>query len=77
MSFILAYEAYISANSNGFILESGVSYADFFIAEQVNTIFGLDPKQATEHPKLKAYLDKIHSLPQIASYIKSRPKTIV
>ncbi|KAI6212436.1 Glutathione S-Transferase [Aphelenchoides besseyi] len=62
----------------GFMLKSGLSYADFIIAEHVTNYFSLDPKLKSQHPNLVAFAEKIHSVtPAIKDYVSKRPNTLV
>jgi hypothetical protein len=47
------------------------------VAEHLHTFFLMEPQLAKQYPELEAFKNKIHSLPQIAEYVKSRPQTIV
>jgi hypothetical protein len=55
------------------MLKSGISYAKFVVVEQINTIFKCDAFLKSHHPDL----ENIHSMPQVAEYVKSRPDTII
>ncbi|KAI6197438.1 hypothetical protein M3Y94_01224400 [Aphelenchoides besseyi] len=71
------YKPILKNTTRGFILESGVSYVDFVVAEHLHTIFSLDSTLKTENPDLALYVENIHSLPQIAKYVKERPQSKV
>ncbi|KAI6219545.1 Glutathione S-transferase protein [Aphelenchoides fujianensis] len=71
------YKPLINNSKKGYLLESGISYADFVVAEHLNTIFQLDSGLKTKYPDLHIYMESIHSLPQIQSYVKSRPESKV
>jgi hypothetical protein len=59
------------------MLKSGLSYADFVVAEHLNTIFSLVPSLKLKYPELVNYMEKIHTIPQIAEYVKTRPVTSI
>jgi hypothetical protein len=59
------------------MLKSGISYADFVVVEQINTMFKCDASLKSHHLDLVKYLENIHSMPQVAEYVKSRPDTII
>ncbi|KAI6212595.1 Glutathione S-transferase-1 [Aphelenchoides besseyi] len=62
----------------GFVLKSGLSYADFMLAVHLSIYFSLDPKLKSEHPNLVAFAEKIHSVsPAIKDYVSKRPNTLV
>lgn len=71
------YEKLLKENNSDFVLKSGVSYADFVVAEHLNTIFRIDKQLENKHPFLVKYMQSILSLPQITNYVKSRPQSIV
>ncbi|KAI6242330.1 Glutathione S-transferase-1 [Aphelenchoides fujianensis] len=67
-----------AANENdGFILASGLSYADFVVAEHLHTIFAMEPKFAAKNPELAAFRAKIFAVsPQIAAHIRDPKETV-
>ncbi|KAI6183516.1 hypothetical protein M3Y97_00497300 [Aphelenchoides bicaudatus] len=71
------YEKLLKEHSSGFVLKSGISYADFVVVEHLTTIFGIDKDLETKHPFLAKYVESIHSMPQIAKYVQGRPKSLV
>jgi glutathione S-transferase len=71
------YSKLLKENNSGFVLESGISYADFVVAEHLNTIFQIDESLKAKHPDLVKYMESIHSMPQIAEYVKSRPASFI
>ncbi|KAI6232874.1 Cytosolic glutathione S-transferase 2B [Aphelenchoides fujianensis] len=74
---LAVYDELVKWSSFGFVLESGISYADFVIAEHLHSIFLMEPSFADQFPALALYKKKIHGLPQIADYVKRRSNTIV
>ncbi|KAI6221343.1 CRE-GST-13 protein [Aphelenchoides fujianensis] len=68
------YERLIAASENGFLLPSGVTYADFAVVEHLTTIFFHLPALRSEHPALAEYVERVHGLEPIAEYVKNRPK---
>ncbi|KAI6206279.1 hypothetical protein M3Y94_00890500 [Aphelenchoides besseyi] len=71
------YKPLINNSKRGFILDSGICYADFVVAEHLHTIFSLDSALKTKNPDLALYVENIHSLPQIVKYVKERPESKV
>ncbi|KAI6192580.1 CRE-GST-13 protein [Aphelenchoides besseyi] len=62
----------------GFVLKSGICYADFVIAEHVTTLFKLGPQFEDDHPNLTAFAKKIYAVsPGVERYVAQRPDTIV
>ncbi|KAI6219714.1 Glutathione S-transferase-1 [Aphelenchoides besseyi] len=71
------YDNLIKWSTSGFLLPGGLSYIDFVVAEHLHTIFLMEPQFAEEYPSLTKFKNKIHTLPQIADYVRQRPNTIV
>ncbi|KAI6197566.1 CRE-GST-13 protein [Aphelenchoides besseyi] len=62
----------------GFVLSSGLSYADFVVAEHVTTLFKLGPQFKDDHPNLIAFAKKIYAVsPGVERYVAQRPDTVV
>ncbi|CAD5213124.1 unnamed protein product [Bursaphelenchus okinawaensis] len=70
------YSKFLREANSGFALPGGLSYADFVIAEHVQTIENLDPNLAATHPDLLDYKRRIHALPQLHNYLASRPHSV-
>jgi len=61
---------------HGFLLPSGLTYADFTVAICYEVIEGLLPQVAAPYTNLKALKEKVNGLPQLQQYLKNRPKSI-
>lgn len=70
-----AYDSFLKAAGNGFAQPSGLTLADFVIANHVLTIKKCDPQLAGQFPDLVAHSDRIHALPQLKAYLAQRPDT--
>ena len=60
---------------NDWAYGQSVTIADFGITIVGDTIFGMFPDQADKFPKVKKCMDAVKTLPKIAEWIKTRPKT--
>ncbi|CAD5213236.1 unnamed protein product [Bursaphelenchus xylophilus] len=61
---------------NGYVLKSGITYADFVVQSYVTTLTKLDEKLVAKYPKVVEHYDKIRNLPQLKEYIANRPDTV-
>uniref|UniRef100_A0A914C6E8 glutathione transferase n=1 Tax=Acrobeloides nanus TaxID=290746 RepID=A0A914C6E8_9BILA len=66
---------YLNVAGNGFFFKSGISWVDFFIANNILRLNALHPELFEKYHELKEHCDRVHSLPQIKDYVESRPKT--
>uniref|UniRef100_A0A7E4ZTK2 glutathione transferase n=1 Tax=Panagrellus redivivus TaxID=6233 RepID=A0A7E4ZTK2_PANRE len=62
----------LSKSKSGFIVDSGVTWADLFIVENVTTLLNVDPESAKTYPEVAAYQERVYSLPQIKTYVGTR-----
>jgi len=69
------YKKYLKEAGNGFFFKSGATWVDFYLAEFNFTLNNFIPDFFTSHPEFKQHVDKVHALPQLQNYLKSRPET--
>jgi glutathione S-transferase len=66
-------EKLVTQSGSGFILQSGISYADFliasYLAEMVKRVEG---EYLAKYSKLMDYMDRVHGVPQLRQYMMSR-----
>uniref|UniRef100_A0A7E4VKV5 glutathione transferase n=1 Tax=Panagrellus redivivus TaxID=6233 RepID=A0A7E4VKV5_PANRE len=62
----------LSKSKSGFVVDSGVTYVDFFIADHITTLLNLDPSFEKTFPEIVAYQKKVYALPQLKDYITTR-----
>uniref|UniRef100_A0A914DX73 glutathione transferase n=1 Tax=Acrobeloides nanus TaxID=290746 RepID=A0A914DX73_9BILA len=68
-------EKLLKESGSGFFGKSGPSWVDFFIAERVTTEKGFAPEFFKKHPEILAHADRVHNLPQLKDYIKTRKQS--
>ena len=71
------YNDLVKWSTSGFLMPSGLTYIDFVVVEHIHTIFNINRKLAENYPALRAYRRKIHSLPGVAEYVKTRPESAI
>ncbi|CEF67662.1 Protein dispatched [Strongyloides ratti] len=65
---------WLKAAGNGYLTKAGLSWVDFFAAEKLGNVVNTCQTVAAKYPEIKAFVDKIYSLPTIKSYVESRSK---
>uniref|UniRef100_A0A914CIJ4 glutathione transferase n=1 Tax=Acrobeloides nanus TaxID=290746 RepID=A0A914CIJ4_9BILA len=70
------YVKLLKESGSGFFAKSGVSWADFLIANYLLSIRINEPEALKKYPELEQYVDRIHALPQIKDYVDKRPHII-
>lgn len=59
----------------GFIVDSGITWADLFFYETTTTLNGFEPGYlGDDFPEVTAYYHRIHDHPDIKPYLETRPK---
>ncbi|CAG2165790.1 unnamed protein product [Oppiella nova] len=58
-----------------FLAGESVTYVDFLAYEILDKLNALAPEIVSKVDNLKKYIERVESLPQIANYLKSNPKT--
>jgi len=68
------YEKLLKESGSGYFAPSGLTFVDFMVADYLNTwVERVEPDMLKTHPELAAFVKRVHSLPQLQSYIASRP----
>ncbi|KAI6219712.1 hypothetical protein M3Y95_01095900 [Aphelenchoides besseyi] len=67
----------LEENKSGFFLPSGLSWIDFYYVEYFLSIKNLEPNSFKKYRELLAFIERVHSLPNLADYIKIRPSSDV
>jgi glutathione S-transferase len=63
-------EKMLAQSGSGFILPSGISYADFRIVSFIDMIKPVEVQ--AKYPKLMEYVDRVNGLPQLREYMSKR-----
>jgi len=77
-TFLDRYTHFLNENHNGYFVGDALTWADIAVAEFLAALCDFFNKNAIDtHPQLKEFSTKILSLPQLKSYVASRPQTIL
>lgn len=71
--FFPVYKKLLRESGSGFFAPSGVTFVDFIVADYLQQLekYG-DPKVFDGYPELKAFVDKVHALPELENYLATR-----
>ena len=62
----------LSKSTSGFLVNSGVSWGDFYLAESTETFKGIDTEFASRYPHMIEHQKKVYGLPQLQKYLQNR-----
>ncbi|KAH7707144.1 Protein GST-30 [Aphelenchoides avenae] len=69
------YDRQLRKSTSGFFMSSGFTVADFWVADFLYTIKGIEPSVLESYPELDRFISRVYSIPRIQEYIAKRPKT--
>lgn len=68
----------ISKSKSGFLVDSGLTWADFFFAERLYTFEQLVPGVLKAYPVLSKYIGKVYGAsPAVKKHVEARPYTTI
>ncbi|CAD5209092.1 unnamed protein product [Bursaphelenchus okinawaensis] len=70
------YQNMLNKANNGYILASGLTYADLVVYSHLLTLRNCDAELVDKYPKLLEFIERIEGLPQLQKYFKSRPFSV-
>uniref|UniRef100_A0A914CGS1 glutathione transferase n=1 Tax=Acrobeloides nanus TaxID=290746 RepID=A0A914CGS1_9BILA len=70
------YVKLLKESGSGFFAKSGVSWADFLIANYLLSIRNNEPEVLKKHQDLEEFVDRVHALPQIKEYVEKRTQFV-
>lgn len=72
--FLKKYETFLNLNSTGWLVGDKPTWADIYLAEFMNRIQDtIDPTALDNFETVKKHVDQVHSIPNLAIYISTRP----
>ncbi|KAI1708450.1 putative glutathione S-transferase 5 [Ditylenchus destructor] len=72
------YVRLLKESGSGFFAPSGVTYVDFIVGDYLeHWVNELEPQYMKEkYPELVAYVKKVHAVPEIQKYLKTRKNSV-
>uniref|UniRef100_A0A914QE52 glutathione transferase n=1 Tax=Panagrolaimus davidi TaxID=227884 RepID=A0A914QE52_9BILA len=70
--YLSIFQKYIKESGSGFLVKSGVTFADFIISEFVITLRQNAPDVIDKYPEMLQYIDRLKALPQLKDHYASR-----
>uniref|UniRef100_A0A914C439 GST C-terminal domain-containing protein n=1 Tax=Acrobeloides nanus TaxID=290746 RepID=A0A914C439_9BILA len=68
-------EKILKKSGSGFFGKNGPTWVDFYISEEITTLSGFAPDFFKNYRDLIAFKERVHNLPELKNYIKSRKQT--
>ncbi|PAV61729.1 hypothetical protein WR25_11150 [Diploscapter pachys] len=69
------YEKYLRKSNSGFFVDSGVTWIDLFVVDQIGTFINRAPGCLEGHEELQKLRDNVLSIPEIKEWVEKRPVT--
>ncbi|CAD6195769.1 unnamed protein product [Caenorhabditis auriculariae] len=73
--FLPLLTKFLRKSNSGFLVDSGLTYADLIIVDNMTSIIGWYPEYLQNYPEIQAWYEKVVNVPAIKSEIENRPKT--
>lgn len=68
----------ISKSKSCFLVDSGLTWADFFFTERLYTFEQLVPGVLKQYPMLSTYVEKVYGVsPAVKKHVEARPYTTI
>uniref|UniRef100_A0A7E4W668 glutathione transferase n=1 Tax=Panagrellus redivivus TaxID=6233 RepID=A0A7E4W668_PANRE len=72
--YLPLFQNLLKEANSGFLVKSGVTWADFVLTEFLLSLYQVDPTFLNEYPDLKEYLARIRTVPELKEYYATRPE---
>uniref|UniRef100_A0A914P3U4 glutathione transferase n=1 Tax=Panagrolaimus davidi TaxID=227884 RepID=A0A914P3U4_9BILA len=70
--YLPLYQKYLKESGSGFLVKSGLTFADFIVSEFLITLRLNAPEVLEEYPEILQYLDRMKNIPQLKEYYATR-----
>uniref|UniRef100_A0AC35FQH6 GST C-terminal domain-containing protein n=1 Tax=Panagrolaimus sp. PS1159 TaxID=55785 RepID=A0AC35FQH6_9BILA len=70
--YLPLYQKYLKESGSGFLVKSGLTFADFIVSEFLITLRQNSPEVLEKYPEILQYLDRIKNIPQLKEYYATR-----
>ena len=68
-------EKYLKKSKSGFLVDSGLTWVDLFVADHLGTLTGFEPHALDGHKELQHLREKVLAVPEIKEWVAKRPAT--
>ena len=65
----------IKSSGSGFLFKSGLTYADFVLAELVYSLLQFEKDEVSKYNEVVEHQKKVYALPKIKEYVSKRKQT--
>ena len=72
--FLPTFERVLTESGSGFMLPSGISYADFVVAALMPMMKGMEPEIMSKYTKMLEYADRVLGQSQLKEYMTKKGK---
>ncbi|KAE9548825.1 hypothetical protein FO519_007961 [Halicephalobus sp. NKZ332] len=73
--YLPKFVSLLKASKSDFFADSGLTWVDFAISEYFDSMSKAAPEVTGKYTELQEHSKRVHSLPQLQSYLSSRPVT--
>ncbi|KAH7706654.1 Glutathione S-transferase 1 [Aphelenchoides avenae] len=70
-------ENILNESGSGFVAQSGYTWADFVVVEGLITTENIVPGSVYGNAAVKAYIERVHNIPQIRDYVANRKVALI
>ncbi|KAI1711429.1 glutathione S-transferase 1 [Ditylenchus destructor] len=70
--FLPIWNKILQESKSGFLVNSGVTFVDFFLADFLYTFQGLEPELMAKFDQFDKYVKKVYDLPRVKDHVEKR-----
>ncbi|KAE9551445.1 hypothetical protein FO519_005346 [Halicephalobus sp. NKZ332] len=75
--YLPSFINFVKNSGTGFLHSSGLSWADFVVANWITSYVNFDDEFKTKYPELIEYQTKVYDLPGVKEYVEERPHSFL
>ncbi|CAP22324.1 Protein CBR-GST-13 [Caenorhabditis briggsae] len=74
--FLALLVSFLKKSKSGFLVDSGLTFADLIIIDNMTTLINWQPEYADGYPEILAWRDRVMNYPKLKEWIEKRPVTM-
>ncbi|KAF1764783.1 hypothetical protein GCK72_004733 [Caenorhabditis remanei] len=74
--FLPLLAKFLAKSKSGFLVDSGITFADLIIVDDMTTLINWWPQYAEGYPEILAWRERVMNYPKLKEYIEKRPVTM-